>query len=613
MPPFHSPVFTGMTIVVTAAALSAQQAPAPPKGMPRPTPSAPSASGATYVPAIAPLPDATNSELRDLVTRYSLDRAALLRRYSVEQSSEQRSKLREFHDGWAAQLAKVGFDRLSQDGKVDYVLLNARLKYELRLLDRAAALAKETAPLLPFADAIAGLQDARRRMETLDPRAAAATLDTLTSAIDRTRAAVETGLKADGAPGAVKATKIVALRASEDAAALRQTLQQWFRFYNGYDPMFTWWADQPYKRADKALEGYIAFLRERLIGARPGEEDPIVGNPIGREALLVDLEREMIPYTPEELIAIGEREYAWCLEEAKKAAREMGFGDDWKAALERVKGLHVEPGRQTDLIRDLAFEAIDFVERHQLVTVPPLARDVWRIEMMSPERQRVNPFFLGGEVILVSYPTVTMDHTDKLMSMKGNALHFSRATVQHELIPGHHLQGFMTDRYSPHRAAFSTPFWGEGWALYWEMLLWDKGFTKSPEDRIGMLFWRMHRTARIVFSLGFHLGKMTPQECIDFLVDKVGHERFTAEGEVRRSFNGTYSPLYQVAYMIGGLQFRALHRELVGSGRMTDRAFHDAILKLGRMPVEMVRASLTSQPLTRDYRARWRFDGAADQ
>ena len=611
MPPFRSPVLTGMAIAVTAAALSAQQA--PPKGMPRPTPSAPSTSGATYVPPIPPLPDATNSELRDLVTRYSVDRAALLRRFSVDQSAEQRSKLREFHEGWTAQLAKVGFDRLSQDAKVDYVLLNARLKYELRLLERSAALAKETAPLIPFADTIAGLQDARRRMETLDPRAAAATLDTLTSAIERTRTAVERGLKGDAAPGAVKATKIVALRASEDAAALRQTLQQWFRFYNGYDPLFTWWADQPYKRADKALEGYIAFLRERLIGARPGEEDPIVGTPIGREALLVDLEREMIPYTPEELIAIGEREYAWCLEEAKKAAREMGFGDDWKAALERVKSLHVEPGRQTDLIRDLAFEAIDFVERHQLVTVPPLARDVWRIEMMSPERQRVNPFFLGGEVILVSYPTDTMDHADKLMSMKGNALHFSRATVQHELIPGHHLQGFMTDRYSPHRAAFSTPFWGEGWALYWEMLLWDKGFVKSPEDRIGMLFWRMHRTARIVFSLGFHLGKMTPQECIDFLVDKVGHERFTAEGEVRRSFNGTYSPLYQVAYMIGGLQFRALHRELVGSGRMTDRAFHDAILKLGRMPVEMVRASLTSQPLTRDYRARWKFDGAADQ
>ena len=61
---------------------------------------------------------------------------------------------------------------------------------------------------------------------------------------------------------------------------------------------------------------------------------------------------------------------------------------------------------------------------------------------------------------------------------------------------------------------------------------------------------------------------MTPQQCIDFLVDRVGHERANAEAEVRRSFNGTYPPLYQLAYMIGGLQFRALHR---GAGRVGQR------------------------------------------
>ena len=59
--------------------------------------------------------------------------------------------------------------------------------------------------------------------------------------------------------------------------------------------------------------------------------------------------------------------------------------------------------------------------------------------------------------------------------------------------------------------------------------------------------------------------------------------------------------------MIGGLQFRALHRELVGSRKMSNRDFHDTILKRGEMPVEMVRASLTGQPLTRDYKARWKF------
>jgi uncharacterized protein (DUF885 family) len=358
------------------------------------------------------------------------------------------------------------------------------------------------------------------------------------------------------------------------------------------------------------MTAYYKTLRERIVGFKQGQPDPIIGDPIGRDAIIADLRDEMIAYDPEDLMKIAEIEFAWSEAEMKKAAKELGFGDNWKAALDKVKEKYVPPGEQPELIRRLAFEAIDFVEKRDLITVPPLARDIWRIEMMSPERQRVSPFFLGGEIILVSYPTDGMTHEEKMMSMRGNSPHLSHATVYHELIPGHHLQGFMNARYQAHRrAAFGTPFWTEGWSLYWEMLMWDQGFNSTPEDRIGALFWRMHRSARIIFSLGFHLGTMTPQQAIDYLVDRVGHERANAEAEVRRSFLGTYPPLYQLAYMMGGLQFRSLHQELVGSGRMTNKAFHDAVLHGGAMPVEMVRAMLTDAPLTRDYETQWLYRG----
>jgi len=202
-----------------------------------------------------------------------------------------------------------------------------------------------------------------------------------------------------------------------------------------------------------------------------------------------------------------------------------------------------------------------------------------------------------------------MQHEQKMMSMRGNNIHFSRATVFHELVPGHHLQGFMADRYRSYRSTFSTPFWGEGWALYWEMLFWDLNFPKTPENKVGMLFWRMHRSARIVFSLSFHLGQMTPEQCIEYLVKRVGHEVDNATAEVRRSFNGTYSPLYQAAYMLGGLQIRALQKEFVGSGKMSNRAFHDNLLKQNRIPIEMMRASLTNQKLSRDFVSNWKFYG----
>jgi uncharacterized protein (DUF885 family) len=252
-------------------------------------------------------------------------------------------------------------------------------------------------------------------------------------------------------------------------------------------------------------------------------------------------------------------------------------------------------------------EAIEFVKSRDLLTVPPLCEEIWRMEMMSPERQRVNPFFLGGDTIIVSYPTDTMTHDEKLMSMRGNNEHFARATVHHELIPGHHLQGFMNERYRAYRAEFRTPFWIEGWALYWEMLLWDKDFARSAEDRVGMLFWRKHRCARIVFSLSYQLGRMTPEECVDYLVDRVGHERLNAAAEVRRSIMGGYGPLYQAAYMLGGLQIRAMHKELVKSGKLGEREFHDAILKEGPIPVTLVRAILTEQRPEPEMLNTWRF------
>ena len=88
-----------------------------------------------------------------------------------------------------------------------------------------------------------------------------------------------------------------------------------------------------------------------------------------------------------------------------------------------------------------------------------------------------------------------------------------------------------------------------------------------------------------------------------------GGEILPLTGEVRRSFAGTYSPLYQVAYMMGGLQLRALYNEMVESKKMTAKAFHDTILREGSMPVEMLRAAMTDVPLSRAYRSRWKYYG----
>jgi len=607
-----SALLAGAAFALTSPSAAAQQPPRTNSGV-----RALAGDSLAGIPALAPLMARPVSELASVVQRYSDDRAALFRKYDASGSPDQRTRARAFYSGWRARLRELDHNRLSAEGKVDWVLLDNRLRHELDLLDRAAEEAQKQATLIPFADALLGLQDARRRLSTLDAPAAARTLvrahtqaDSLRKLFEAPAArAASNGGAGSAAPTAPPATPLLAFHAAARLDELRNTLGSWQRFYEGYDPAYNWWVRDPFKKLDESLKAYAKTLRERVVGWRTGEEEPIVGQPIGAAGLEEDLRYEMIPYTPEELIAIAEREYAWSLNEMKRASREMGFGDDWHKAVEKVKGTFVEPGKQPDLIRDLAWQAEEFFRVNDFVTIPELAHEDWRMEMMTPERQRVAPFFLGGELILVAYPTDGMTAEEKLMSLRGNNPHFSHAVVFHELNPGHHLQGFMSQRYNPHRRAFSTPFWNEGGALYWEMFLWDHGFHKSPEDRVGALVWRMHRSARIIFSLSYHLGRMTPPQAVDFLVEKVGFERANSEAEVRRSFNGSYPPLYQMAYMIGGLQLRALHKEIVGSGKMTDKQFHDAILAGGPMPIEMLRARLLNTPPGRDFRTQWKFGG----
>jgi uncharacterized protein (DUF885 family) len=577
-----------------------------------PSPAASRPTDAYVPPDISSMTRAHSSELRELVERFVADRDELLRFYSVSGSELQIRRMREFYAAWAKRLDAMAYDSLDTEGRVDWQLLTRQVAYEQKLLDREEARGREMAPLIPFAGDIARLQDSRRLMEPVDPQASAAVLDRMAKQVAKIQDSLQEGLKTDApkdSKGAapLTTTRVIAYRSVTALGELRESLDDWYRFYDGYDPTFTWWVRASHDKLNEALDGYVKFLREKVLGIEAGKDEPIVGDPIGREGIEAELAHEMIAYSPEELLAIANREFAWCDTELKKASREMGFGDDWKAAMEKVKQDHLPPGSQPGLVRDLALEAIKFVQDRDLITVPPLAADFWRIEMMSPARQKVAPFFLGGPDILVAFPTDTMDYDDKDQSLRANNVHFARATVFHELIPGHHMQYYYSTRSNPHRDLFTTPFWVEGWAVWWEFQFWDMGYPKSPEDKMGMLFWRTHRCARIIFSLNFHLGKWTPEQCIDFLVDRVGHERASATGEVRRSFNGTFPPMYQAGYMLGALQLRELHHELVESGGMTNRQFHDAILVGGPMPIEMVRVRLKGEKPPRDFIPKWRF------
>jgi uncharacterized protein (DUF885 family) len=551
-------------------------------------------------------------EMPNLIEVYNADFRVLSRFYSPATSNgrgagggsgdatvgspERRARLDKLHNDYLKKLEAINFKNLPQECKVDYILFKRDITEKLRLSAEEAKDYATAIKWIPFADKIYATEKLRRRGTQLAAEKIAKEWAEITNEVKLLQAKLkeEKSLPSE-----------VVYSATGAIANLKRSLSSINEFYNGYDPMFTWWVPKTYQALDEVLTTYSTAIRGRL-SSTPTDKSGIVGQPAGRAALIQQLNYEMIPYSPEELIEIANKEFAWCDAEMLKASKEMGFGTDWKAALEKVKNTYVPAGKQPEAILKLFNESVDFLKKKDLITIPPLAEEVWGMSMMSPERQLVNPFFLGGQDIIISYPTNTMAEEDRLMSMRGNNPHFSRATVHHELIAGHNLQQFMNQRYRTYRN-FGTPFWTEGWSLYWELLLWDLGFPQGPEDRIGMLFWHMHRCARIIFSLNYHMGKWTPQQCIDFLVDRVGHERANAEGEVRRSFVDRYPPLYQLAYLTGGRQFYALRKELVDGGKMTNKQYHDAVMHLNAMPVEMVRAILTNQPLTEDFKTKWRF------
>jgi len=277
-----------------------------------------------------------------------------------------------------------------------------------------------------------------------------------------------------------KANPAALNRAAIRLAQLRNSLRTWYNFYALYDPKFGWWVDAEYKKADEALDAHAQFLHTssgmpgaldagggrggrgggggrggrggdagggadggagggggsgrggapaRTAALGSNEELSGVG-PAGNAVLVESLRTAMIAYTPDELVALANKEFAWCDKEMLRASGEMGFGGDWKKALEAVKNKYMEPGQMIYLVRDLSREAIDFVEKHELVTIPPMAKEDYWEEALTPQQQLVSPFFLGGATIEVSSPASSQTNAERRESMRGNNMYFARATVQ---------------------------------------------------------------------------------------------------------------------------------------------------------------------------------------
>jgi uncharacterized protein (DUF885 family) len=174
------------------------------------------------------------------------------------------------------------------------------------------------------------------------------------------------------------------------------------------------------------------------------------------------------------------------------------------------------------------------------------------------------------------------------------------ALVLHETVPGHHLQIGLArelEGVPTFRTVFATTAYGEGWGLYAESLGRMLGTVyRDAPTRFGQLASERFRAVRLVVDTGLHARGWPRERARDYFRQNAPSQSLA---EVDRYIA---RPGQALAYKIGQLKIQELRRraEQALGARFDIRDFHDAILRNGALPLdlleEQVNAYIASPP-----------------
>jgi uncharacterized protein (DUF885 family) len=334
------------------------------------------------------------------------------------------------------------------------------------------------------------------------------------------------------------------------------------------------------ERAAETLEKFRQQLQEKLPSL-PKE------TALGRDAYIFFLTNvALIPYSPEELLAIGQQEWN----------RAVAF-----EAFEKERNRNVPPlklaGNTDSWIKDAAAKELlirQFLETHGILTVPDWVQH-YTLRPMPDYLHALEGF---GETDDFTSPSRLKENCIRYVDPpSGNLSYFWRATAEdprpitvHEGIPGHYFQLCLSWIHEdPIRRHYYDSGANEGIGFYAEEMMLQAGlFDDSLHTREIIYNFMRLRALRVEVDVKLALGKFTLEQAAKYLEEKVPMDADTARQEAIAFATG---PGQAITYQIGKLQiikFLADARMQQGE-KFNLRAFHDFVWKNGNVPIALQR------------------------
>jgi uncharacterized protein (DUF885 family) len=300
-----------------------------------------------------------------------------------------------------------------------------------------------------------------------------------------------------------------------------------------------------------------------------------------------------------QILEIGYQQLALNKAARVEDARRIDPTVDESVVVDRVKSNHPATfGEALAAYKDAMNRARAHIIEHDIATVPP-GEQISVIP--TPEYLRtVIPFAAYFEPPKFDkHPSgiyiVTPSVGDDPNAMREHYWAGISNTSVHEAYPGHHLQLSAATRHpSLVRLLTDAPEFVEGWGMYSEQMMREQGFDDGPEFLLAMHTDAIWRACRIILDVRMHRGELSVDEGTALLVEHTGFEHANAQAEV---FRYTYTPTYQLSYLLGKvllLQLRADEQSRLGD-RFSLKDFHDTLMRNGSLPISFHRRLLAAE------------------